>query len=99
MTPNRSRAWPDGSTPQMEPDSPQQLLTVRPADRVLVFRLLVGSATGDVHGNDFEVQAHEEVAMNFNMVATEAPTAAAYTATATADRTTTANANQFKISD
>ncbi len=63
--------FPDGSTLQMGPDSQLQFLTVRPADRVLVFRLLAGSATSDVRGNAFEVQAHEEVAMNFNMVATD----------------------------
>ncbi len=61
----------DGSTLQMGSSSHLLLLALRPADHVAVFRLLAGSVTGDVRGTIFEVQAYEEVAMNFSMVTTD----------------------------
>ena len=63
--------FPDGSTLQVGPDSHLVLFSIRPADRVAVFRLLAGSVTGDLRGNALEVQAYEEVAMNFRMELTD----------------------------
>jgi len=63
--------FPDGSTLQLEPDSHLMLFSIRPSDRVAVFRLLAGSITGNLRGNAFEVQAYEEVAMNFRMELTD----------------------------
>jgi hypothetical protein len=63
--------FPDGSTLQMGPESHMLFYALRQADRVAVFRLLAGSVTADLRGDTFEVQAYEEVAMNFNMVVTD----------------------------
>ena len=63
--------FPDGSTLQVGPDSHLVLFSIRPSDRVAVFRLLAGSVTGNLRGNAFEVQAYEEVAMNFRMELTD----------------------------
>jgi hypothetical protein len=63
--------FPDGSTLQVGPDSHLVLSSIRPSDRVAVFRLLAGSVTGNLRGNAFEVQAYEEVAMNFRMELTD----------------------------
>jgi len=63
--------FPDGSTLQLGPGSHLVLSSIRPADRMAIFRLLAGSVTGDLRGNAFEIQAYEEVAMNFRMVLTE----------------------------
>ena len=63
--------FPDGSTLHMEPESHLQFYTLRPTDRVAVFRLLAGSITADLRGKTVEVEAYEEAAMNFNMVVTE----------------------------
>jgi hypothetical protein len=63
--------FPDGSTLQMGSDSRLQLLSIRPVDRVAVFRLLAGSVTGRLRGDAFEVQGYREVAMNFRMVVAE----------------------------
>ena len=60
--------FPDGSTLQIGPGSHVQLYAVRQPDRTAVFRLLAGSATANLLGSTFDVQAYEEVAMNFNMV-------------------------------
>jgi hypothetical protein len=61
----------DGSTLQVRPDSHLVLFSIRPTDHVAVFRLLAGSVTGDLRGSAFEVQAYEEVAMNFRMELTD----------------------------
>ena len=57
----------DGSTLQVGPGSHLVLFSIRPTDHVAVFRLLAGSVTGNLRGNALEVQAYEEVAMNFRM--------------------------------
>ena len=59
--------FPNGSTLQLGPDSHLVWYSIRPTDRVAVFRLLAGSVTGDLRGDALEVQAYEEVAMNFRM--------------------------------
>jgi hypothetical protein len=61
----------DGSTLQVGPDSHLALISIRPTDHVAVFRLLAGSVTGDLRGSAPEVQAYEEVAMNFRMELTD----------------------------
>ena len=43
--------FPDGSTLQLGPDSHLLFLSIRPADRTAVFRLLAGSVNGDVRSN------------------------------------------------
>ena len=58
----------DGSTLQLGPSSHLMLYSIRPADRVAVFRLLSGSVTGNLRSGVFEVQAYKEVALNFRMV-------------------------------
>jgi hypothetical protein len=63
--------FPDGSTLQLGPDSQLVLFSIRSADQVAVFRLLAGSVTGNLRSNAFEVQAYEEVALNFRMVLTD----------------------------
>ncbi|NTU64505.1 MAG: FecR domain-containing protein, partial [Chloroflexi bacterium] len=63
--------FPDGSTLQMGPGSHLVLFSVRPADRLAIFRLLSGSVKGDLRGDAFEVQGYEEVAINFQMVLTD----------------------------
>ncbi len=63
--------FPDGSTLQLESGSHLVLFSIRPTDHVAVFRLLSGSVTGDVRSVAPEVQAYEEVAMNFRMELTD----------------------------
>ncbi len=63
--------FPDGSTLELGPDSHLVLFSIRPADHVAIFRLLAGSVTGDLRSDTLEVQAYEEVAMNFRMESTD----------------------------
>ncbi len=63
--------FPDGSTLHVEPDSHLLLYTVNPVDRAVVFRVLSGAVTADVRGMPLEMQAYEEVAQNFSMMATD----------------------------
>lgn len=60
--------FPDGSTLQLGPESHLVLFAISSADRVAIFRLLAGSATGTAHGHAFEVQGYREVAVNFSMM-------------------------------
>jgi hypothetical protein len=61
----------DGSTLQLGPNSHLVLYSIGPTDRAAIFRMLSGSVKGDLRSNAFEVQAYEEVAVDFSMALTD----------------------------